>query len=193
LLCVKRCTHKTPSERFAQPFSLSDELLRRKLHNFVILTIFAYTYLKDSVMRKQRFSSYELSSGCGVEACLEVVGGKWKGVILYHLMTDGVLRFNEIQRMRPSLSPRVLTAQLRELEQDGLIIRKVYPVVPPKVEYSLSRVGESLKPLIKAMRAWGDEHLLRTNATIGCRPKASVQANEEARNRTAKSQPATAR
>jgi DNA-binding HxlR family transcriptional regulator len=167
--------------------------LRQKLHDFVILTNIANTYSLDSAMRKQRFSSYELNSGCGVEACLEVIGGKWKGVILHHLMTDGVLRFNEIHRMKPNLSPRVLTAQLRELEQDGLIVRKVYPVVPPKVEYSLSKAGESLKPLIKAMRAWGDERLLRANAQIGCRPNASVQANEEARSRPAKSQPANPR
>jgi DNA-binding HxlR family transcriptional regulator len=96
------------------------------------------------------------SSCCGVEACLEVIGGKWKGVILHHLMTSGILRFNEIQRMKPNLSPRVLTAQLRELEQDDVIVRKVYPVVPPKVEYSLSKAGESLKPLIKAMQAHGE-------------------------------------
>jgi len=105
-----------------------------------------------------------LSTGCGVEACLEVIGGKCKGVILHHLIAGGILRFNEIQRLKPSLSPRVLTAQLRELEQDGVIVRKVYPVVPPKVEYSLSKAGESLKPLIAAMRAWGDEHLLCTYA-----------------------------
>jgi DNA-binding HxlR family transcriptional regulator len=167
--------------------------MRFWLHIFVILTFFAYTYIQDSVMRKQRYSSYELSSGCGVEACVEVIGGKWKGVILHHLMTSGVLRFNEIQRMKPNLSPRVLTAQLRELEQDGVIVRKVYPVVPPKVEYSLSKAGESLKPLIKTMQEWGDEHLLRTNAPIGCRARAPVQANEKVRHRQAKSQPTNAR
>lgn len=134
-------------------------------------------------MRQQRHKSYELSSGCAVEACLEVIGGKWKGVILHHLMTRGVLRFNEIQRLKPSLSPRILTAQLRELEQDGVIVRKVYPVVPPKVEYSLSKAGESLKPLIKAMQDWGDEYLLRTNAPISFRAKASAIRNEEASNR----------
>jgi DNA-binding HxlR family transcriptional regulator len=132
-------------------------------------------------MSKRRVSSYKLSSGCGVEACLEVIGGKWKGVILHHLMTSGVLRFNEIQRMKPNLSPRILTAQLRDLERDGVIVRKVYPVVPPKVEYSLSKAGESLKPLITAMQEWGDEHLLRTNAPISPRAKASVHANEELR------------
>src|SRR5262249_51591207 len=154
-----------------------------KLHIFVILTLGAHTYIMDSVMKKRRYQSYELSSGCAVEACLEVIGGKWKGVILYHLMASGVLRFNEIQRLKPSLSPRILTAQLRELEEDGVIVRKVYPVVPPKVEYSLSKAGESLKPLIRAMRDWGDEYLLRTNAPISYRAKASVQGNEELRNR----------
>ena len=68
----------------------------------------------------------------------------------------------------------MLTAQLRELEQDGIIVRKVYPVVPPKVEYSLSKVGESLKPLIKTMQEWGDEHLLRTNAPVRSPAKISA-------------------
>jgi DNA-binding HxlR family transcriptional regulator len=134
-------------------------------------------------MKKRRHESYELSSGCAVEACLEVIGGKWKGVILHHLMTRGVLRFNEIQRLKPNLSPRILTAQLRELEQDGVIVRKVYPVVPPKVEYSLSKAGESLKPLIEAMQDWGDEYLLRTNAPISSRAKVSAQRKEEVSNR----------
>src|SRR6266478_735101 len=133
-------------------------------------------------MKKRRYKSYDLGTGCGVEACLEVIGGKWKGVILHHLMTEGVLRFNEIQRLKPDLSPRILTAQLRELEQDGVILRKVYPVVPPKVEYSLSKAGESLKPLIKAMQDWGDEYLLGTNAPISSRAKAAAQRNEELRN-----------
>lgn len=137
----------------------------------------------DSLMRKRRYDSYELSGGCGVEACLEVIGGKWKGVILYHLIRCGTLRFSEIQRLKPDLSPRVLTAQLRELEEDGVITRKVYPVVPPKVEYSLSKAGESLKGLIKAMQEWGDEYLLRTNAPISSRAKASVQAKEDLRQR----------
>jgi len=134
-------------------------------------------------MRKQRHSSYELGIGCGVEACLEVIGGKWKGVILHHLITSGVLRFNEIQRLKPELSPRVLTAQLRELEQDGVVVRKVYPVVPPKVEYSLSKSGESLKPLVKAMREWGDEHLRCTNVKIGRRTGASSRGDEEVHGR----------
>ncbi len=134
-------------------------------------------------MRQQRYESYELSTGCAVEACLEVIGGKWKGVILHHLMTHGVMRFNEIHRLKPDLSPRILTAQLRELEKDGVIVRKIYPVVPPKVEYSLSKAGESLKPLIQAMQDWGDQHLLRTNAPVKHPSKAVVPADIEPRAR----------
>lgn len=159
------------------------ELVLDTLHIFVILTNSIYTHKKDSVMRQRRFKSYELSTGCAVEACLEVIGGKWKGVILHHLMTYGVLRFNEIQRLKPNLSPRILTAQLRELEEDGVIVRKVYPVVPPKVEYSLSTAGESLKPLIHAMQDWGDEYLLRTNTPISPRAKSSVESNHETQKR----------
>ena len=156
-------------------FIPSDALLHPKLHIFVILTFLIGTYILGSSMKQRRYTSYELSTGCAVEACLEVIGGKWKGVILHHLITSGVQRFNELQRLTPKLSPRILTAQLRELEEDGVIVRKVYPVVPPKVEYSLSKVGESLKPLIQAMQDWGDEHLLRTNAPVRQRAKSSVQ------------------
>ncbi|RRA48177.1 helix-turn-helix domain-containing protein [Acidipila sp. EB88] len=118
-------------------------------------------------MAKRRYNSYAPGTGCSVEACLEVIGGKWKGVILYHLMTAGTLRFSEIQRLKPELSPRILTAQLRELEADGVIARKVYPVVPPKVEYSLTNAGESLRPLIFAMQQWGDQYLVRSKAPLG--------------------------
>jgi DNA-binding HxlR family transcriptional regulator len=117
-------------------------------------------------MRQQRYKHYELNTGCAVEACLEVIGGKWKGLILHHLMSQGTLRFSELQKLKPNLSPRILTAQLRELERDGVIVRKVYPVVPPKVEYSLSAAGESLRPLIQAMQDWGDAFLIRTNAPV---------------------------
>jgi DNA-binding HxlR family transcriptional regulator len=115
---------------------------------------------------KRRFKEYELETGCGVEACLEVVVGKWKGLILHHLMQHGTLRFNQLQKLKPNLSPRILTAQLRELERDEVIVREVYPVVPPKVEYSLSPAGESLRELIQAMQKWGDRFLVRVNAPV---------------------------
>jgi DNA-binding HxlR family transcriptional regulator len=117
-------------------------------------------------MRTRRFKNYELETGCGVEACLEVIGGKWKGLILHHLMEHGTLRFSQIQKLKPTLSPRILTSQLRELENDGVILRKVYPVVPPKVEYSLSSAGESLRGVVQAMQTWGDRFIIGANAPV---------------------------
>ncbi len=113
-------------------------------------------------MSQRCFRNYELQTGCGVEACLEVIGGKWKGLILHHLIQHGTLRFSQMQKLKPELSARILTAQLRELEADGVIVRKVYPVVPPKVEYTLSSEGQSLRDLIQAMQAWGDGFLVRS-------------------------------
>src|SRR5437660_3177283 len=83
--------------------------------------------------------------GCSVEAAMDVIGGKWKGLVLYHLLS-GTKRFNELNRLIPSASIRMLTLQLRELEEDGVINRKVYPQVPPKVEYSLTDFGKELEP-----------------------------------------------
>lgn len=96
--------------------------------------------------------------GCPVEGVLSLIDGKWKGVILFHLL-DGTLRFNEIRRKVPNVTQRMLTNQLRELEADGLVVRTIYAQVPPKVEYSLSPLGESLEPVITALKAWGDAHL----------------------------------
>ena len=93
--------------------------------------------------------------GCSVEAALDVIGNKWKGVILFHLL-DGKKRFNELRRLIPSVTQRMLTLQLRELEHDEVISRKVYPEVPPKVEYSLTSFGMELKPLLFLLRKWGD-------------------------------------
>lgn len=97
------------------------------------------------------------SAGCPVEYTLGLIGGKWKGVLLYHLI-DGEKRFNEFRRICPSITQRMLTLQLRELEEDGLVHREVYHQVPPKVEYSLTTFGRTLVPIIQAMKDWGDEH-----------------------------------
>lgn len=107
----------------------------------------------------KRHESYDCSDGCPVEAALEVIGGKWKGVTLYHLM-QGTLRFNELQRELGTVTQRMLTKQLRELEAAGLVHREVYPVVPPKVEYSLTEKGRTLTPVIAALKDWGAEHVL---------------------------------
>jgi DNA-binding HxlR family transcriptional regulator len=104
-----------------------------------------------------RFDRYDCSRGCPVEATLERIGGKWKGIALYHLL-DGTKRYNELKRAVGNVTQRMLTKQLRELESDGLILRKVYPVVPPHVEYSLSEKGKTLKPILLALRDWGESH-----------------------------------
>jgi DNA-binding HxlR family transcriptional regulator len=95
---------------------------------------------------------------CGVEATLEIIGGKWKGVILYHLC-GGTRRFGELTRMMPNITQRMLTRQLRELEDDGLVHRKVYAEVPPRVEYSLTDRGRTLEPIILSLKTWGDSHI----------------------------------
>lgn len=100
---------------------------------------------------------YDCSPGCPVEATLDMIGGKWKGVVLFHLL-EGVHRFSELRRKLPSVTQRMLTKQLRELEEAGLVSRTVYPEVPPRVEYGLTELGETLRPVIAALKAWGDRH-----------------------------------
>ena len=95
-----------------------------------------------------------INVNCPVAATLHLIGGKYKALLLWHL-SGRVLRFNQLRQLVPEATPKMLTQQLRELEQDGLINRKVYPVVPPKVEYSLTELGESLFPILKAMYEWG--------------------------------------
>ncbi len=97
---------------------------------------------------------YDEIPGCAIEAALNRIGGKWKGVFLYHLL-EGTLRFNQLTRLAAGASPRMVIKQLRELEDDGLVSRKVYPVVPPKVEYSLTDEGRSLQPILLKLDLWG--------------------------------------
>jgi DNA-binding HxlR family transcriptional regulator len=95
---------------------------------------------------------------CPVEVTLQVIGGKYKAILLYLLDEHGVLRFGELRRLVPQASKKMLTQQLRELESDGLVERKVFLQVPPKVEYSLSRRGKSLEPILTAMGTWGKKY-----------------------------------
>jgi DNA-binding HxlR family transcriptional regulator len=95
---------------------------------------------------------------CAVEAALDVIGSKWKGVILFHLL-DGKKRFSELRKLIPSVTQRMLTLQLRELENDDVINRKIYPQVPPKVEYSLTQNGTALEPILQALRKWGFRYM----------------------------------
>jgi DNA-binding HxlR family transcriptional regulator len=113
---------------------------------------------------RDKISQRNASTDCGVEVALEIIGGKWKGVVLYHL-ANGLKRFNEIGRLLPQVSQRMLTRQLRELENDGLIQRRIYAEVPPKVEYSLTAKGESLIPIVMALKTWGEEQLRQRGGT----------------------------
>ena len=94
-------------------------------------------------------------TGCAVEATLSVIGGVWKPVLVFHLL-QGKLRFNALCRAIPSATPRMMTLQLRELEADGIVKRTVFPEVPPKVEYELTELGQSLAPVLLNMRDWGE-------------------------------------
>ena len=91
---------------------------------------------------------------CPVTLTLEIIGGKWKALVMYHLR-NGPLRTGEIKRIIPDITQKMLTQQLRELESDGLVKRRVYDNVPPKVEYSLTPLGETTKPLLNALCSWG--------------------------------------
>jgi len=109
--------------------------------------------------------------GCPVEVTLDLIDGKWKGVILYHLQ-DGRLRFGELRKRMPGITQRMLTKQLRALEQDDLVTRQVFAEVPPRVEYALSETGQRLRPVIDALKRWGEDHRARQhqNAAEPVRP-----------------------
>lgn len=94
---------------------------------------------------------------CPVETALDVLAGKWKILILWYLRGK-TLRFNELQKLLPRTTQKMLIQKLRELEKDNIVHREVYPVVPPKVEYSLTEYGESLKPILKQLYLWGEIH-----------------------------------
>jgi DNA-binding HxlR family transcriptional regulator len=109
---------------------------------------------------------------CPLTAALNVIGGKWNLIVLYWLAT-GTQRFSDLRRLMPTITHKVLTASLRQLEHDGLVVRCVYPQVPPKVEYALSGHGRSALPLIEAVRQWGHEHL-RQQAAMSTMAKPTV-------------------
>ena len=104
---------------------------------------------------------------CPVETTLELIGGKYKSLILWHL-SNGKLRFSELRSRITKATPKMLTQQLRELESQNLIHREVFPVIPPKVEYSLTETGKSLMPILVAMRDWGAGYLRGKNKEPNC-------------------------
>ena len=108
-----------------------------------------------------------ITNCCPVETTLDMIGGKYKALILWHLSV-GKLRFSELKKVVVNATPKMLTQQLRELETDHLIHREVFPVIPPKVEYSLTETGKSLIPVLTAMRDWGAEYLRSKDLESTC-------------------------
>src|SRR2546430_12483976 len=120
-----------------------------------VLYIEGYSSCLDTIgkipMKRRNFAH---RPGCAVEATLDLIDGKWKGVILFHLQS-GTQRFGELRKRMPGITQRMLTKQLRALEEDRLVIRKGYAEVPPRGEYTLSDIGENLRTVIETVRAWG--------------------------------------
>tara|TARA_R110000868_G_scaffold111773_2_gene301550 strand:- start:1633 stop:1998 length:366 start_codon:yes stop_codon:yes gene_type:complete len=108
---------------------------------------------------KNKVINLESTQICGVDYAFKRIGGKYKGRILWHLNSKSVLRYGELSRTLPDITTKMLTQTLRELEEDNLVIREVYHVVPPKVEYSLSNTGKELIPFIEYLHNWGNKQL----------------------------------
>jgi DNA-binding HxlR family transcriptional regulator len=111
--------------------------------------------------------SYEDIGNCPVTATMELIGGKWK-ILILHLINNDINRFGRMSMMLKDISKQMLTTQLRELENDGLIERKIYAQIPPRVEYFLSDKGKSLLPVIGAMKEWGDANLIKPSLAKAC-------------------------
>ncbi len=120
---------------------------------------------KDEEINYKEINYKEKTFNCTFELTLELIGGKWKPIILWHLSQYNSLRFSELKRTMPRVTQKMLTQQLRELEEDKLVNRKVYAEVPPKVEYTLTETGKSLIPLLQVMDDWGKDYSLTIKNT----------------------------
>lgn len=122
---------------------------------------FCTVLTKREVMRKQASKNLEnettINRECGMAYTLDLIGGRWKPALLWRLV-QGTLRYSQLRTTLPGISERMLVLQLRELEGDGLVKRTVYREVPPRVEYALTPLGQSLKPVLKILSGWGDVH-----------------------------------
>jgi DNA-binding HxlR family transcriptional regulator len=116
-----------------------------------------YVHIRKAVNDMPHFD--EKIFNCEKELTLSIIGGKWKMLIIWHLGKEGTKRFGELKSLMPGITQRMLTSQLRDLEEHLIIHREVYPVVPPKVEYSLTDYGESLLPILDAMYEWGSNYI----------------------------------
>lgn len=128
-------------------------------------------YQEMAIEKKERSccpaASAPAPTHCPVEAAINLIGGKYKALIVWKLMSD-TLRFSQLRKEVPGATPKMLTQQLRELEAAGLVVRTVFPVVPPKVEYSLTAFGRSLGPVLESMYAWGTDFLHAKGLEVNC-------------------------
>lgn len=108
-----------------------------------------------------------MPEGCKVETALEILVGKWKPVILFHLFSNGTMRFNQLQKAIPNITKKMLTAQLRDLEYNDIVHREIYLQIPPKVEYSITEYGKRMTHLLQAMNDWGMAHVEHLNELYG--------------------------
>jgi DNA-binding HxlR family transcriptional regulator len=118
--------------------------------------------------------SLKIEAQCPMNLTINLLSGKWKLSILWHL-TKGTMRFNELQRLCANITQKTLTLQLRELEKAGLVSRKVYPQVPPKVEYRLSELGVTIIPVLNSMCEWGKDYQKHSNLTLPSADSAKAQ------------------
>jgi DNA-binding HxlR family transcriptional regulator len=127
-----------------------------------------------------------MAENCGgkMETALEILVGKWKPVILYHLFKYGTMRFSELQKAMPDITKKMLTSQLRELEYHDIVHRKIYMQIPPKVEYSITEYGQKMTPLLQALVDWGTAHMQHLNELHGeNRTVEPIEVKEECRNK----------
>ena len=121
---------------------------------------------------------YSWKTGCDVEATLSVIGGRWKPILVCHLL-GGKKRFGELRKLTPNATERMITLQLRELEADGVVARHVYAEVTPRVEYELTEFGRSLEPVLLSMQAWGRAFKARRSAEEADQQNSAMAAEEE--------------
>lgn len=138
-----------------------------------------YTILQDSIEGDDDMNCDCSGLNCPVDTTLRLIGGKYKALILWHLIS-GTLRHGKIQKLIPQATPKMLTQQLRELESDQLISREVFPVVPPKVEYSLTDLGRSLQSILSAMYDWGAGYMMDKGLEISCSMEPNVKGTSYA-------------
>ncbi|MBO9604813.1 MAG: helix-turn-helix transcriptional regulator [Paenibacillaceae bacterium] len=121
-----------------------------------------------------------MADNCKMETALEILVGKWKPVILFHLFSSGTLRFSQLQKAIPDITKKMLTSQLRELEYHDIVHRQIYRQIPPKVEYSITEYGKGITPLIQALNDWGVAHVQHLNELYGEeRSVESIEVNED--------------